>query len=110
MSLTDAAVEKPPIAWSPRARDERFDMKRLTTTQLRRKPREGERIVMVTCYDATFARLVDEAGVDAILVGDSLGMVIQGHENTLPVTLDEVIYHFRAVARGSVRPHPARGR
>lgn len=80
-------------------------MKRLTTTQLRRKPREGERIVMVTCYDATFARLVDEAGVDAILVGDSLGMVIQGHENTLPVTLDEVIYHCRAVARGSVRPH-----
>ena len=80
-------------------------MKRLTTTQLRRKPREGERIVMVTCYDATFARLVDEAGVDAILIGDSLGMVIQGHENTLPVTLDEVIYHCRAVARGSVRPH-----
>lgn len=80
-------------------------MKRLTTTQLRRKPREGERIVMVTCYDATFARLVDEAGVDAILIGDSLGMVIQGHENTLPVTLDEVVYHCRAVARGSVRPH-----
>lgn len=80
-------------------------IKRLTTTQLRRKPREGERIVMVTCYDATFARLVDEAGVDAILIGDSLGMVVQGHENTLPVTLDEVIYHCRAVARGSMRPH-----
>jgi 3-methyl-2-oxobutanoate hydroxymethyltransferase len=80
-------------------------MKRLTTTQLRRKPRDGERIVMVTCYDATFARLVDEGGVDAILIGDSLGMVIQGHENTLPVTLDEMIYHCRAVARGSARAH-----
>lgn len=80
-------------------------MKRISTTELRRKPRDGERIVMVTCYDATFARLVEEAGVDAILVGDSLGMVIQGHEHTLPVTLDEVIYHCRAVARGCARPH-----
>ena len=60
---------------------------------------------MVTCYDATFARLVEAAGVDAILVGDSLGMVIQGHEHTIPVTLDEVIYHCRAVARGCARPH-----
>jgi 3-methyl-2-oxobutanoate hydroxymethyltransferase len=80
-------------------------MKRITTTQLRRKPRDGERIVMVTCYDATFARLVDEANVDVILIGDSLGMVVQGHENTLPVTLDEMIYHCRAVARGAQRAH-----
>ena len=80
-------------------------MKRITTTQLRRKPRDGERIVMVTCYDATFARLVDEANVDVILIGDSLGMVVQGHENTLPVTLDEMVYHCRAVARGAQRAH-----
>jgi len=58
---------------------------------------------MVTAYDATFARLADEAGVDMILVGDSLGMVIQGHKNPLPVTLDEVIYHTRCVSRGTRR-------
>ncbi len=54
---------------------------------------------MVTAYDFTMARLVDEAGVDLILVGDSLGMVVQGLANTLPVTLDEIAYHWRAVAR-----------
>lgn len=80
-------------------------MKRISTSQLRKKAREGEKIVMVTCYDATFAHLVEEAGVDAVLVGDSLGMVIQGHEHTIPVTLDDVIYHARAVARGCRRPH-----
>lgn len=60
---------------------------------------------MVTCYDATFARLVEQSDVDMILIGDSLGMVIQGHEHTIPVTLDEMIYHCRAVARGSQTPH-----
>jgi 3-methyl-2-oxobutanoate hydroxymethyltransferase len=65
----------------------------------------GERIAMVTAYDATFARMMDQAGVDAILVGDSLGMVIQGHSSTLPVTLDEIIYHSRAVMRGTRRAH-----
>jgi 3-methyl-2-oxobutanoate hydroxymethyltransferase len=63
----------------------------------------GEKIAVLTAYDATFARLLDDAGVDVLLVGDSLGMVIQGHETTLPVTLDEVIYHTRAVARGARR-------
>ena len=58
---------------------------------------------MLTCYDATFARLLDGAGVDVLLVGDSLGMVVQGHSTTLPVTLDEVIYHCRAVVRGTQR-------
>ena len=58
---------------------------------------------MLTAYDATFARLVDQAGVDVILVGDSLGMVVQGSGNTLPVTMDEMIYHCRAVARGAER-------
>jgi 3-methyl-2-oxobutanoate hydroxymethyltransferase len=61
------------------------------------------RLTVLTGYDYTFARLLDEAGVDAILVGDSLGMVIQGHPNALPVTLDEVIYHTRCVARGTTR-------
>lgn len=56
-------------------------------------------IVALTAYDATFARLEDEAGTDVILVGDSLGMVIQGHKNTLPVTIDEMIYHTKACAR-----------
>lgn len=58
--------------------------------------RKGIKIVALTAYDATFARLEDEAGIDLILVGDSLGMVIQGHENTIPVTLEDVIYHTRA--------------
>ena len=80
-------------------------MKRISTRQLRKWAADGRKITMVTCYDATFARLVDAAGADAILIGDSLGMVIQGHEHTLPVTLDEIIYHCRAVARGCGRPH-----
>jgi 3-methyl-2-oxobutanoate hydroxymethyltransferase len=63
----------------------------------------GERITMVTAYDYAFARLLDEAGVDVLLVGDSLGMVVQGQETTLPVTLDEMIYHTRMVARGRRR-------
>jgi 3-methyl-2-oxobutanoate hydroxymethyltransferase len=61
---------------------------------------EGERIAMVTAYDASFARLCDQAGADVLLVGDSLGMVIKGEDNTLAVTMDEMIYHCRAVARG----------
>lgn len=67
--------------------------------------RRGEKITMLTAYDATFARLLDDAGVDALLVGDSLGMVIQGHENTLPVTVDDIIYHTRAVKRATQRAH-----
>src|SRR3954451_17019255 len=63
----------------------------------------GTKLTVLTGYDYTFARLLDEAGVDAILVGDSLGMVVQGHPNALPVTLDEVIYHPRCVARGTSR-------
>ena len=80
-------------------------MSRTSTQALRKLRRDGQPIVMVTCYDATFARLVDEAGVDAVLVGDSLGMVIQGNEHTVSVTLDEIIYHCRAVARGCKKPH-----
>ena len=59
-----------------------------------------ERITMLTCYDATFARVLDEAAVDCLLVGDSLGMVLQGRPDTVPVTLDDMAYHTRSVARG----------
>ena len=65
--------------------------------------REGVRIVSVTAYDFTFARLLDEAGVDLLLVGDSLGMVVQGHNTTIPVTLEQMIYHTTAVVRGARR-------
>src|SRR5690606_25407453 len=78
---------------------------KVTIHTLRQMKQRGERIAMLTCYDATFARLLDESHVDILLVGDSLGMVIQGQETTLPVTLDEVIYHTRAVVRGARRAH-----
>ena len=71
---------------------------------LRRMKEQGEKIASITCYDASFAALTDEAGVDVVLVGDSLGMVIQGHDTTVPVTLEHVIYHCRAVAKGLFRP------
>ena len=63
--------------------------------------REGTKIAMLTCYDASFAVLAERAGVDILLIGDSLGMVIQGHTSTLPVTLEESLYHTRCVARMS---------
>ena len=72
---------------------------------LQRMKRDGTRITAVTCYDATFARLVDEAGIDVVLVGDSLGNVVQGQDSTLPVTLDDILYHSRAVRRGLRRAH-----
>lgn len=61
---------------------------------------QGEPIACLTAYDASFALLVDQAGADVVLVGDSLGMVIQGHDTTVPVTVDDIIYHTRVVARG----------
>jgi len=78
---------------------------KVTAPELRGRKRGGPKITMVTAYDFTMARLVDEAGVDAILVGDSLGMVVQGLTNTIPVTLDEICYHGRAVTRGVERAH-----
>ncbi len=77
--------------------------KKVTIHTLRKMKERGDKITMLTAYDATFARLLDESHVDILLVGDSLGMVIQGNDTTLPVTLDEIIYHTRAVARGTRR-------
>ena len=78
---------------------------RMTAPALLQLKRQGQPIVMVTAYDATFARLADESGVDVVLVGDSLGMVIQGHPHTLEVTLDQMCYHARCVRRGVQRAH-----
>ena len=75
-----------------------------TVHTLRDKRRKGEPISMVTAYDFPTARAAEEAGVDAILVGDSLAMVVLGHPNTLAVTMDEMLHHARAVARGAQRP------
>src|SRR5258706_10004144 len=78
---------------------------KVTAVTLAARKSTRERTVVVTAYDVTFARLADAAGIDVVLVGDSLGMVVQGHPTTLPVTVDEVAYHARAVARGLRRAH-----
>jgi 3-methyl-2-oxobutanoate hydroxymethyltransferase len=76
---------------------------KVTVQTLARMKAAGEKIAMLTAYDATFARLCDQAGADVLLVGDSVGMVVQGQASTLPVTMDEMVYHCRAVARGAER-------
>ena len=75
--------------------------KAVTVTSLQTMRNKGEKITVLTCYDASFAALMDHCGVDVLLVGDSLGMVCQGHSSTLPVTLDEIAYHTASVARGN---------
>jgi 3-methyl-2-oxobutanoate hydroxymethyltransferase len=80
-------------------------VKHLTVLDLQKKKADNEKIVMVTAYDYTMARLVEMAGVDMVLVGDSLGMVVQGHDSTLPVTLDHMVYHCQCVKRGLQRAH-----
>jgi 3-methyl-2-oxobutanoate hydroxymethyltransferase len=72
----------------------------ITVPRLRQMKAEGQRIVSLTAYDASFARLLDGAGVDLILIGDSLGMVVQGHASTLPVTVADIVYHTACVNRG----------
>lgn len=75
-----------------------------TVPMLRDAKHDGRRLVMLTCYDAGFARVADAAGIDLLLVGDSLGMVVQGQDSTLPVTVDDIEYHTRCVARGATGP------
>jgi 3-methyl-2-oxobutanoate hydroxymethyltransferase len=75
--------------------------KPVTTVALAKKKRRGDKISMLTCYDASFAALMNQCGVEVLLVGDSLGMVCQGHATTLPVTVADIEYHTRAVARGN---------
>jgi 3-methyl-2-oxobutanoate hydroxymethyltransferase len=75
--------------------------KKVTVNVLQEKKTQGEKISMVTAYDYPSARMADEAGIDMILVGDSLGMAMLGYENTLPVTMDEMIHHTKAVSRGA---------
>jgi 3-methyl-2-oxobutanoate hydroxymethyltransferase len=78
---------------------------KVTIHTLKKLKTAGQKICMVTAYDATFARILDEAGADVLLVGDSLGMVVQGHDSTLPVTMDQMVYHSKAVTRGAKRAH-----
>lgn len=78
---------------------------KVTIHSLKRFKQIGQKICMVTAYDATFAHILDQSGADVLLVGDSLGMVIQGHDSTLPVTMDQMVYHSAAVTRGAKRAH-----
>lgn len=74
---------------------------RITISQIKQMKQKGEKITMLTAYDYTTARIVDEAGIPLILVGDSLGMVVLGYESTIPVTMEEMLHHTRAVVRGT---------
>ena len=76
---------------------------RVTVRSLARCKRRGESFSMLTAYDFAFSRIFDQAGIDVLLVGDSMGNVVQGNQTTLPVTLDEVVYHSRMVSRGASR-------
>ena len=76
---------------------------RITLSTLQKMAQEGNKITQLTCYDASFAALLEEAGVESLLIGDSLGNVLQGHESTLPVTLRDIVYHVGCVARGAKR-------
>jgi 3-methyl-2-oxobutanoate hydroxymethyltransferase len=76
---------------------------RTTLNALQKMAQEGTKVTQLTCYDASFAALLEAAGVDTLLIGDSLGNVIQGHETTLPVTLRDIVYHTACVARGAKR-------
>ncbi|MGD2166545.1 MAG: 3-methyl-2-oxobutanoate hydroxymethyltransferase [Gammaproteobacteria bacterium] len=84
MQLEQRGMESPPV----------------NVSTLRQMKADSKPIACLTAYDASFARVVDDAGVDVVLVGDSLGMVVQGHDTTVPVTVDDIVYHTRCVARG----------
>ena len=73
--------------------------KPVSLASLRKAKEAGEKLTMLTCYDYSFAKAMDAAGVDMLLIGDSLGMVVQGHDSTLPVTLEDIAYHTACVAK-----------
>lgn len=79
-------------------------LKKIKAPDLKRMKKRGEKIAMLTAYDATMARLLDRAGIDVILVGDTVGMVVLGYDTTVPVTLDDILHHTKAVTRGVSRP------
>src|SRR5512136_281944 len=74
---------------------------RVNINQIKEMKQKGEKIVMLTAYDYTTAKIVDEAGIPLILVGDSLGMVVLGYESTIPVTMEDMLHHTRAVVKGT---------
>src|SRR6516165_4352750 len=76
---------------------------KVTVPEILKRKRDGKKIAMLTAYDYPFARILDEAGIDVLLVGDTLGMVVQGLDTTLPVTVDEIIYHLKMVSRARTR-------
>jgi len=78
---------------------------RISITDLKAKKKRREPIVMMTCYDYPSARLLEDAGVDVLFIGDTLGMVVLGYDSTIPVTMDEMLHHTKAVVRGSSRAH-----
>ncbi len=80
------------------------EFQHITTMRLKQMKKKGEKIACLTAYDALTAGLFDDAGIDLILVGDSLGNIVQGHETTIPVTIEDIIYHTKAVVKGAVRP------
>jgi 3-methyl-2-oxobutanoate hydroxymethyltransferase len=79
--------------------------KTITTTTLQNMHKKGDKIAMLTCYDASFASLMENNGIESILIGDSLGMVSQGHTSTLPVTIEDIVYHTASVVRGCKTTH-----
>lgn len=107
MPANTPTVQAPPVEPAPLATSSRSApvARRLTAPDLQRFKEQSRRIVATTAYDATFARMLDDAGVDVLLVGDSLGMVIHGEPHTLHVTVEEMVYHTRAVVKGSQRAH-----
>ena len=84
------------------AQEDHMEQKKVTIAEIQRKKESNQKITMMTAYDYPTASLVDQAGIDTILVGDSLGMVMLGYESTVPVTMDEMIHHCKAVCRGAV--------
>ena len=96
MTGKDTAVAVPVKAVAPKA---------ITIPALNALRAGGEKITMLTCYDASFAALMDRCGVEILLIGDSLGMVSQGHTSTLPVTVADIAYHTASVARGRSEEH-----